>query len=441
MNRLIYSYFFLKFFLGEIFLLLFLTSTIQAINPQHDIDSVQQLLKHAKGIDKVNQFNRLTSLYYQKDTVMPFEYFKKAIVLAEHYGYNNQEYNAFNYLIGYYHGKAQYNRALIILKKARQFAERKNLKKAVGFANSFIGREYLLMNNYEEAYKYQRKGLQQFTHLDYKYGLALVYERMGLIFFVKNKFIDALKNFYMALNLNRKLHLQHETGISLYHIGLTKIDLSDYHEAVKYILQSLEIWDALNETANQWNSNELLGNIYIKMGDYQKALQYHRKALSIRQKNVRTGEKHGYKISVDSKLGLAYSYNNIAQVYLNLKNYDSAYYFAMKSYKLKTEKNNIASKNDIANSQDNLGNIYCALKKYDSAYFFLNKAVRTYRELNNKSSYATALYGLGDVNSALKKFIIAKNNYLNGLKMAKSVGDRYDVEKGYEYLSSIHKNA
>ena len=203
-------------------------------------------------------------------------------------------------------------------------------------------------------------------------------------------------------------------------------------------LGSLKIWDELNEVANKWNSNELIGNIYIKLGDYNKALKYHRIALSIRQEVINSGIRHGYKTSPDAKLGLAYSYNNIAEAYFDLKQFDSAYYYALKGYRLKTEKTSIASKNDVANSEVNLGNIYCALKKYDSAYLMLNKASATYKELNNKSSYSEALYGLGILNVKLKKYATAKANYLEGLKTAKQVSDRYDVEKGYKHLSDLY---
>ena len=407
-------------------------------NYQHDIDSIQILFKHAKGIDKVNQLNRLIGLYQQTDSVKSFAYFKKAVILSERNNYNSQEFNTFNYLTGYYNSKAQYGQSIVVLKKALQFAENNKLRKAVGFANSAIGRQYLMMNNYNASEKYQQKALQQFSNIDFEYGIAAASERMGVVFMIKNEFIKTLKYYYQALNINRRLNLKHETGVSLYHIGLTKLYLADYKEAVNYILASLKIWDELNEVANKWNSNELIGNIYIKLGDYNKALKYHRIALSIRQGVISSVLQQGKKISPVYKLGLAYSYNNIAEVYFDLKHYDSAYYYALKGYRLKTEKTSIASKNDVANSEVNLGNIYCALKKYDSAYLMLSKASATYKELNNKSSYSEALYGLGILNVKLKKYATAKTDYLKGLKTAKQVDDKYDVGKGYKHLSDLY---
>ena len=434
--------FLLHCYLFPILLLSFLflnpPPALSAENYQHEIDSIQSLLKHAKGIEKLNQLSQLIGFYQLVDTVKSFEYFKKVIILTERFNYNNLEFNAFNYLTGKYNGRAQYALSIAVLRKALKFAEDNKLKKAIGFANSAIGRQYLMMNNYNVSEKYQQKALQQFNNIDYEYGIATANERLGVIFMIENKFIKALKYYYQALNINRRLKLKHETGVSLYHIGLTKLYLADYKEAVNYILGSLKIWDELNEVANRWNSNELIGNIYIKLGDYDKALKYHRIALSIRQGVISSGLRHGYKISPDGKLGLAYSYNNIAEVYFDLKHYDSAYYYALKGYRLKTEKNSIASKNDVANSEVNLGNIYCALKKYDSAYLMLNKAAETYKELNNKSSYSDALYGLGILNVKLKKYATAKSKFFEGLKAAKQVGDRYDVEKGYKHLSDLY---
>jgi tetratricopeptide (TPR) repeat protein/DNA-binding CsgD family transcriptional regulator len=425
---------------GHLLIFLFLLSgfSLFARTNLQDIDSVQNLLRHAKGIDRLNQMNRLIILYAPIDSVKSFDYFKKSCLSAARYNYDKQVYISVNNLMTYDNERADYHHAILILKKAIKFGEENNLPKIIGFANSTIGLEYLRLNNFNSAFKYQGKALQQFTDIGCKYGLSVVYERLGVIFMIKNEFITALKYFYLSLNLNRKLKLKHETGISYYHIGLTKLNLADYQESVDYVLKSLKIWNELDETANRWNSNELIGNVYIKMGNYSQALKYHRIALNIRQENVLSAIKRGYKISPVYKLGLAYSYNNIAEVYLDLKHYDSAYYYALKGYRLKTEENSIASKNDVANSEVNLGNIYCALQKYDSAYLMLSKAAITYKELNNKSAYSEALFGLGVLNDKLKKYAKAKANYLDGLKTAKQVDDRYDVEKGYKHLSDLY---
>ncbi|RLD86772.1 MAG: hypothetical protein DRJ09_11475, partial [Bacteroidetes bacterium] len=367
--------------LGILFFVFFSTQVLWASIEQSKTDSLENLLINTKGIEKAKVYNQLIGIYQKTDTVKAFGYFKKSVMLCEKVNNSLLESSAFEYLSSHYNGTGDYANSIITLKKALQFVTTNGLETGIGFAYSYLGKQYMLLNNYTLAEKYQSMALTKFSKLDCIFGKAEALERLGFINMVRNNYLEALKYYYQALIINQKLKLPHETGITLYHIGLTKLYLSDYDEAINYILKSLKIWDELNETANKWNCNELIGNIYIKLEDYNKALKYHKIALSIRQEAISSRLRQEYKISAIHKLGLAYSYNNIAEVYFHLKQYDSAYYYALKGYRLKTEKNSIASKNDVANSELNLGNIYRALKKYDSAYLMIDKAAATYQEL------------------------------------------------------------
>jgi len=422
------------------FLLFYVPETVLGYSNSKEIEKLHEQLADAKGREKITLLCRMMDMYQISDKTKSFEYFKKIVRITEQRGYNFEEFDAFIYLVNHYNSTANYKQSLVVLRKALEFTEKSKLPKAIGFALSAMGRQYLMENNYHEAEKYQTKALKQFDKIEYDYGIAVANERLGVINMVKNQFITALKYFYNALTINKKLKRKHETGISLYHIGLTKLYLADYDGAVNYILKSLKIWDESHEIANQWNSNELIGNVYIKMGDYKQALKYQRIALHIRQENILSWKRRSGNDSISPihKLGLAYSYNNIAEVYLNLKQYDSAHYYAIKGLKIKTEKTSIASRNDVANSQSNLGNIYCALKKYDSASIMLHKAVQTYKTLQNKSAYAETMYGLGYLNFRQKKYNAAKIFYMKGLKAAREVKDKYDVEKGYKHLSDLY---
>ena len=408
---------------------------------QNKIDSLETVLTKAKGEEKVKILNTLINEYSIIDTVKSFNYFKKSISLSEKLNLHFHEKNSFGGLINYLVRNKKFNEAISRVKKVLEYSEKNKLKKSVGFAYSAIGHVFLQMNNYTEAEKYQNIALQKFSEINYEYGIATVYERLGLIHMIKNEFTEALKYYYRALKINQRLDFKHEIGISLYHIGLTELYLSNYEEAVDYILRSLKYWEKINFVANLWNCNELIGNIYIKLGGYRKALHYHKVALKIREDNIRWNIKNdvgsGEDIDLVNNLGIAYSYNNIAEVYLNLKKYDSAYFYAYESLKKKESKYSVASPNDIANSQLNLGNVFCKLNKHDSALLFIQKAAETYKILQNKSSYSEALYGLGQVYFNLRKYKKAKENFTRGLEIAKEIGDKSNEKNGYKLLSDL----
>ncbi len=409
-----------------------------AIDFQGEIDSLENKLKNADAKEKTILFNKIAGFYLKgSDTVQAYNYFKKSIHISEKRNFAVEEYHLFQYVIGPFNSNGDYKSSIVFLRKILHYVQNKNMQKGVGFAYSFLGRQYLLMDNYDSSEKYQQLALDKFNELNCTYGKAIALDRYGYIFMIQSQYLKALKYYYKAIHINRKLKVQHDIGVSLYHIGLTKLYLSDYEDAVSYILKSLKIWDLLNDVANKWNCNELIGNIYIKMGNYNTALYYHRIALDIRQKCLEPALQSGNKVAPVYMLGIAYSYNNIGEVYLNLKQYDSAYYYALKSLKIK-KTCSVASKDDLANSLLNLGNIYCALNKPDSAFLLINKALKLFKETHNRSSYAEALYGLGKLNGKLNNFSLSKNNYLEALKIAKEVGVQSDVIEGYKNLSELY---
>ncbi len=424
----------ISFFLFS--LLILQITPVKGITTSQQIDSLVNILKVSKGEREGLILGSLVSLYSATDTVRYFGYFTKLLDLDERYNYNYQEAHSFNSLTGSLHGKEQFNRKIQRLQQALNYAEKKNYQKAIGYAVSSIGYQYFFANNFAVALKYQDTALKRFQKINYDYGIAFIRERLGVILMVKNDYIKALKNYYQALKINQRLNLQHETGISLYHIGIIKFRLGDYPEAIEYILKSIKYWVAPKEAGNLWNCNELMGVVYIKMGDYYKALKYHRIALHIREQVAESNRRKGYNTYPD--LGIAYSYNNISEVYLNLGIYDSAFYYAIRSLKLMLDKNSFASKNDIANAKISLGNIYAKLGNYDSALLLLNQAAKTTKSIQNKSVYAEALFGLSRVYIKFEDYSKAIFCLVTGINEAKKIGDRDDVKNGYRLLSDLY---
>ena len=101
------------------FLFLFSCFALLARTNQQDIDSVQNLLSHAKGIERLNQMNRLIILYQPTDWDKSFDYFKKSGLLAEQHNYDKQVYSSVNNLMAYDNGRADYKHAILDRKSTR----------------------------------------------------------------------------------------------------------------------------------------------------------------------------------------------------------------------------------------------------------------------------------------------------------------------------------
>lgn len=397
-------------------------------------DTLEIKLAKSRGSDKAEILNLLTLKFVLSDSAKSINYFKNAFRLSNELNLPAMESRAFECLIN----GLEHEQAIGRLNNILRYFQEMNGLSGVGFAWGYLGREYLSLNNYEQAERFQKMALETFNKINYHYGISLSNERLGLLFMVKNEFIKALKYYYQALQINQKEGYEKEAAISLYHIGLTENYLGNYHVAVDNMLKSLAYWEQVKNPANIWNCNEILGNIYIKLNVFETALNYHRIALKIREKAKSEHVLRGLAMIGDYDLGIAYSYNNIAEVYLNLHLYDSAYYYALKSMRLKENVNTKAILIDLANSQLNMGNIYNKIGKPDSAILMLNTAATIFKELQNGSSFAEALYGIGNLYFDLKKYDMAKDNYEAGLQKSIEVADKNNIKEGYRLLSDLN---
>ena len=426
-------------FLKTVFTIIFILSLVSFTKPTYSAiekltDTLEIKLAKSKGVERIAILNRLISKYVQDDSVRSFNYFKEVVRLAHDLNLNWNESNAFNYLIS----GLKKERAIARLNAALAYFQSTKFQSGISFSYSYLGSQYLSMNNYVEAERFQNIALDVFTKIGYQYGIALSNERIGVIFMVKNEFLKALDYYYRALKINQKGSFKKEEATSQYHIGLTELYLGNYQEATDYILSSLKYWEQTDNMANIWNCNELLGNIYIKLNVFDKSLYYHRRALKVRIDAIDKYIPKGQPVPPENLLGLAYSFNNIAEVHLNLNNYDSAYFYAKKALEIKEAEKSVASSNDVANSWLNMGNIYRKLKKPDSAYIMLHKAAETYKTLQNGSSNAEALYGIGNLYADLNNFNKAKENYETGLQKSIEVADKSNIKNGYKLLSDLY---
>jgi|GEM_PF-1144365 len=397
-------------------------------------DSLYRQLETAEGKERVLVLQALVANLKIVDSVEAYRYFYDAIELAEDLNLNFDLKNSFESI----RIKASPQRSVARYKKIIDELRGKKYPRQIGFAYSFIGREYLNLNNYDSSEYYQNKALSIFTKTNCEEGKALALDRMGQVFLIKNQFLDALKYYYQALQVNQLNGFERDAAGSLYHIGLAQLYLGNYHQAVDFIIKSLGYWEKVNNRPNTWNCNELIGNIYIQSGDFQRALQFQRIALAIRQKHIRIATEAGITNLRVNYLGIAYSYNNIAEVYLHTDQLDSAYYYALHSYQIKTDEGSVASVRDVANSELNLGDIYFALGNTDSAYHLVNAAAEKYKSLQNWSDYSMALYSLGKIELSLKKPLPARQHFFEGLEHARQVQSKQSILEGYKVLSKMY---
>ena len=213
--------------------------------------------------------------------------------------------------------------------------------------------------------------------------------------------------------------------------GSTYKNKGDFNRALEYHLKALNI--RLNklkknhpDVADSYNN---LGNVHYSKGDFNRALEYYQKALKISLNKL--GENHPE---------VASSYHNIGNVHSSKGDYNSALEYYQKALKISLNKLG-ENHPGVAIICLNLGNVHSSKGDYNSALEYYQKALKI--NLNklgkNHPGVASSYHNIGNVqhrkgdyNSALEYYQKALKIRLN--KLGENHPDTKYTKKVIAYL-------
>ena len=255
-----------------------------------------------------------------------------------------------------------------------------------------------------------------------------VYQMISLCSMYTNNSIDSAKKFGDdALTLARQIRFPNGELMAMMSLGGMSRQEGDLPQAMQMYLNAIQV-----ATDNHFNDEAIakcyigIGNVYYDLTDYQKALYYLYKALSINQSDNTKGS----------------AYQSLSSAYIDLDRMDSASYCANQSYIL-------LSKNDkdIGYPLRNLGRIQAKTGNYRLAldYYFqsLNKFIdlESFRDIAYVNNLLAKLYQR--MNKADSSIFYANQGLTNAMKgpFKKRIVESYAALTEAYKLKNDYKNA
>ncbi|MCW3071991.1 MAG: protein serine/threonine phosphatase [Bacteroidetes bacterium] len=203
--------------------------------------------------------------------------------------------------------------------------------------------------------------------------------------------------------------------------------LGDYEKAIRNFLETLSANEAMKDADGIADCLNNIGSVYIEQQDFKKALEYHFKALKMREENVEKG--------IGSNEDISMSYGNIGQAYYYLGDFTKAMEYYNRSLRI-AEK--IDNKRRIALMLNNIGSIYAEQKFYDNALAYFRKSLEVQKQTDNKQMVSMALNNVAEVYYMKNDYRNAVDFYNQGLSVAKGIGDLDDLKTSYEGLHNCY---
>lgn len=186
----------------------------------------------------------------------------------------------------------------------------------------------------------------------------------------------------------------------------------NYKDALPHLLSALELCNKLDQSVNnniESTAGQSLnvGNTYINLGDYKKALTYHLKSLNL-------------FLKVGNQKGESFCYQAIANDFIPLRLFQQALPYALKAQSLKKA---INDKRGVSTAAIGLGTIYRGLKKYNEALAQFNVALQVEQDMNLLSEEAEVLTEIGNTYTEMNKPKDAAAYYVKAKYIAGKAGD------------------
>ncbi|WP_459210640.1 tetratricopeptide repeat-containing sensor histidine kinase [Aquimarina rhabdastrellae] len=232
------------------------------------------------GVAKVKiQLGKLFRIQKQYDKALQF--YNEALLIKQQFNNKKDIANIFKKIAILYKTQNEYSQAIKYFTKELQIRDSLNLEKEKINCYKNLGYCYNELKKYQNALFELKKGKKLAIKLKDSLQLSDIYVNIGNSFFnlkSKSSSDSAYINYNKALQIKNKLQLQNNHKI-YNNLGLVSKLKKDYDSAISFFLRSVDISIKLKDYNNLTKAYYNLGNLYLELQLYEKALYNHHKAL------------------------------------------------------------------------------------------------------------------------------------------------------------------
>jgi len=263
---------------------------------------------------------------------------------------------------------------------------------------------------------------------------SYVFSDPDTAFVLANKELNFAKSKKQELWMGKAYNI---CGVS-YHIK------GQYDKAINYYKLSLEIRERINDKIGVAASCSNIGSIYFNQGDYVTALDYYYRSLKIEQE---IGNKVGEAQTLND-IGLVF--DEIADIDKDSVGYMKALGYYQKSIRVLERTDNKYAR---AAAYGNMGNSYEYLKDYRKAFYYHEQSLLLRKEINDMQGYAASLGNIGNIYQDIpdssmlslgldpsKRFDYMIKYYGECYKIMEEIGDINGLALSMNNLSYVYYN-
>ncbi|MEO3807594.1 tetratricopeptide repeat protein [Sphaerisporangium sp. B11E5] len=212
-----------------------------------------------------------------------------------------------------------------------------------------------------------------------------------------------------------------EQAAGFHQLGLIAQRWGEYDRALEWYRKSLTIKEDLGNRAGMAASYHHLGRIAQERGELDQALEWYRKSLTISE-------------DLGDRADMAATYHHLGTIAQERGDYDRALEWYRKSLTIKED---LGDRAGMAASYHHLGRIAQVRGELDQALEWYSKALTINEDLGNRAGTAASYHHLGIVDQDRGEYDQALEWYRKALTVNEDLGNRAGMAGNYHQLGRI----
>lgn len=254
---------------------------------------------------------------------------------------------------------------------------------------------------------------------------AIAIFEKGSFYFFQARYNKALPFFEQAL-----LEIQDNTSDKAVkkkawfnsNIGFLYMDLGDFEKALEYHYKALEIGEQTQNEELISDSYQDIGNVYFVNGDLKKAKEQFLKSLKLASK-------------AENQITIANSLGSLGLVATELLDYDSALVYFEKANSIHID---LKKERELSVGQNNIGLIYMYKGDFVKAHQYIQKSLDYRTAVNDMDGLVRSYSNLAFYFEGLNYPDSAKYYYKKSLNLSKQQGYKMHQKNANFYLSDLY---
>jgi class 3 adenylate cyclase/tetratricopeptide (TPR) repeat protein len=266
-------------------------------------------------------------------------------------------------------------KAIAIAQQAKDLSEKAGFQAGDATALKNIGLGYYYQGKYLETLDYWNQSLKIFDSLNDQNGVANLLNNIGAVYTDQGDDAKGLEYSLKSLEISEKtgdklrlLSALHNVGTIYYNKSEGAIEENkkiNLDKALKYLLMALPLCEDLKDDEALGVISGNIGEIYLKKGDDNNALEYFNKSLKASGNTANS----------------SFAYNGIGKLYLHKQNFNKALQYHQQAYDIAKK---LSNQINMVRSLQGIANVYIARKDFKQALIYYNQAKDIAEEMKSK---------------------------------------------------------